>query len=364
MNKIPFLDLKVINAKFEKEILVAVEKTIKSGWYIFGKELNLLEESIPEYTGLKYAAGVGSGLDALTLMIEAYDFPAKSEIIVPSNTYIATILSILRAGHIPILVEPDINSYLLNIGNVFEKITEKTVAILNVELYGKSGRPDLLREFCEINGLKLLLDAAQSLGSQFMGLYSSSFYDSVALSFYPTKNLGALGDAGAIVSNNEKLIYKIRSLRNYGSSKKYFFDHLGINSRLDEIQATILNVKLPHLRGEIELKRRIANRYIQEISNQHIILPDADAIFEDSWHLFVIRVNDRENFCKYMRQHNIGIDIHYPIPPHKQKALPQFNNLTLPVTELIHKEVVSLPMNISLSKENIDYIITTINHYL
>ncbi len=361
--QIPFLDLKLINEPHFEEIGQSLATCVASGWYVLGKQVENFEQSYANFCDAKYCAGLANGLDAITLLLRAYDFPEHSEVIVPANTYIASILGILNAKLTPVLVEPNPATYLLDEDLIAHHITDKTKAILAVELYGKCGNLVKLRKIADQYGLKLVSDNAQSHGATFSGKSSTSWLDSATYSFYPTKNLGALGDAGAVVSNDLTVIERIKTLRNYGSSVKYQFDYQGINSRLDEMQAAILSVKLPYLKAQLSRRRSLAERYLTEIKSGYIMLPPADTIQEDAWHLFVIRSSIRDNLRTYLTQNGIGTDIHYPVPPHKQPAMTDWSHLSFPITEKLHREVLSIPMNHTLSDEQVTYIISTLNSF-
>jgi dTDP-4-amino-4,6-dideoxygalactose transaminase len=348
---------------YEDDNNKAVCKVINSGWYLLGEELITLEQNITSFHDRGLTIGVSSGFDALVLMLQSHEFPKGSEIIVPANTYIATILAILNANLKPVLVEPLLSTYLINPELVEEKITKITKAILAVDLYGKCSDLTTLKQIADRHSLFLFSDSAQSFGALFDGMKPSEFYDAMAYSFYPTKNLGAMGDGGAIFCNERIIANKIKALRNYGSDKKYEFKYPGRNSRMDEIQAAVLNVKIKYFKTELTYRQNIANRYLTEISNSLIALPPSDSIYNDSWHLFVVRCKNRENFGSYLNNHGVAFDIHYPIPPHQQKALKEFNDLVFPVTERIHKEIISLPLNCTLSKYDINHIIEVVNSY-
>lgn len=358
---IPFLDLKLINQDYEKVINEALAKKVSSGWFILGEEVKTFENSFAEYCGTKHCIGVANGLDALVLLLKASDFPKGSEVLVPSNTYIASILAISLAGLTPVLVEPDLSTYLIDPIKIEEKITPNTKAILVVHLYGKCCDMELITRIAQKNNLKIFEDAAQSHGATYQGKKAGNFSDGAGFSFYPTKNLGAMGDAGAITTNEDQLATKIRALRNYGSGEKYIFEEQGINSRLDEMQAAILNVKLPNLDKENKIRRAIAKRYLTEIHNAAIILPFSETVNEDAWHLFVVRTKERSRFREYLMHHKIGSDIHYPVPPHKQAAYKEWNNDSYPISEKIHQEILSLPLNTTLTDEEVSYIIEKIN---
>jgi dTDP-4-amino-4,6-dideoxygalactose transaminase len=361
--KIPFLDLQATNKTYEQRMIDVVTQKIQSGWYILGEGLVKFENSFAQYCQTKYCFGVANGLDALTLLLKSSDFPKDSEIIVPANTYIATILAITNTQLKPILVEPDINTYLIDYQSIENKITSHTKAILLTHLYGKCCNMNPILRIAQQYGLKVFEDAAQAHGAIYMGRRAGNLADGAGFSFYPTKNLGALGDGGAITTNDDDLADRIKYLRNYGSNKKYVFDYQGINSRLDEIQAVILSLKLENLDQENQRRRTIANRYLEEIKNENIVLPPSITVLEDAWHLFVVRVKNRIKFQLFLSEKGIGTEIHYPIVPHKQLAFKDLNNLSFPITELIHSEVVSIPLNTALTDKDVTYIIEILNQY-
>lgn len=361
--QIPFLDLKSINEPHLEEVSQSIIECISSGWYVLGKQVEKFEKNYAAFCEATYCVGLANGLDAITLLLKAYDFPAGSEVIVPANTYIASILGILNAGLTPVLVEPNPANYLLNEDLVEHYITNNTKAILAVELYGKCGNLTKLRSIADRHNLKLISDNAQSHGATFLGKPSIDLLDAATYSFYPTKNLGAMGDAGAVISNDFNIIERVKYLRNYGSLIKYQFDYQGINSRLDEIQATVLSVKLPYLANQLSRRRTVAKRYLTELKPTYISLPPADTVDEDAWHLFVIRSTDREVLREYLKEKGIGTDVHYPVPPHKQPAMSDWKHLSFPITEKVHREILSIPMNHVLSDEQVTYIITTLNAF-
>lgn len=363
MNAIPFLDLKEINKPYASQIEEAISNVIKDGWYILGKNLTLFEEQFAQYCGTQFCFGVANGLDALTILLKASEFPEGSEIIVPANTYIATLLAISNANLTPVLVEPNLDDYLIDVSQIEASITSKTRAILVTHLYGRCCEMETIQLLAKRYSLKVFEDAAQAHGATYKGKKAGNLSDGAGFSFYPSKNLGALGDAGAITTNDPELAMKIKQLRNYGSSQKYVFDAKGLNSRLDEVQAVALSVKLPFLDRDNERRRIIAQRYLMEITNTKLVLPSTDRVKEDVWHLFVVRIQGREGFREYLSQQGIGTDIHYPIAPHKQLAYKEFSNLSLPITEIIHQEVVSLPLNTALTDDEINFIIQTVNSY-
>jgi dTDP-4-amino-4,6-dideoxygalactose transaminase len=359
---ISFLDLKRLNSKYENLIKENVSQLISSGWYILGNNLEKFENSFAEYIGVKHCFGVGNGLDAITILLKANGFPKNSEIIVPANTFIATLLAINHANLKPVMVEPRLDTYLIDISKIEEKITSKTKAILVTHLYGRCVEMQAILELANKFKIKVFEDAAQAHGAMFQDKKAGNLSNGAGFSFYPTKNLGAMGDGGAITTNDDELALRIKKLRNYGFSKKNIIEVKGHNSRLDDIQAVILQAKLFDLDAENISRRKIAKRFLNEIKNPQITLPPSNQINEDVWHLFVIRHENREMFRKKLIDKGIETTIHYPIPPHQQKAYAEFNNLSFPITELIHREVISLPSAPYLSEKEVDYIIKTINN--
>jgi len=362
---IPFLDLKKINAQYKEEMLDACERVIDSGWYIQGNECKKFEEEFAEYCGVKYAIGVANGLDALTLIIRAYremgSMKDTDEIIVPSNTYIASILSISENNLVPALVEPDLDTYLIDPSKIEEKITSKTRAIMPVHLYGQTCEMDKINELAKKYNLKVIEDSAQSHGAYYKDKRCGNLGDASGFSFYPGKNLGALGDGGAVTTNDEELATTIRALGNYGSVKKYENIYKGTNSRLDEMQASMLRVKLRHLDNEIKKRKEIANYYLENIKNENITLPDIST--DSVWHLFVIRTTKREELQKYLLENGVQTLIHYPLAPHKQEAYKEWRDESYPISELIHDEVLSLPISGEQSLEDTKRIIGVINDF-
>ncbi|SCY26899.1 dTDP-4-amino-4,6-dideoxygalactose transaminase [Flavobacterium anhuiense] len=365
---IPFLDLKKINKPYETAFQEKLKSVLDNGWYILGKEVETFEKAFAEYCQSKFCIGVGNGFDALVLIFKGYIELGKlkkgDEVIVPANTYIASILAILQADLVPVLVEPRLETYNINPELIPEKITPKTKAILAVHLYGQLAEMNKINELAEKHSLIVVEDAAQSHGVE--KNLKSKIYNlksAIAYSFYPGKNLGCLGDGGAITTNDEALAKVLFSLRNYGSEKKYHNEFVGVNSRLDELQAGFLNLKLPNLDSDNEKRRAIAERYLKEIKNHKIVLPFWDFSNNHVFHLFVIRTENREKLQEYLTQNNIQTVIHYPIPPHKQKAFSQWNNLSFPITEKIHKEALSLPISPVLTESEVDYIIEILNQY-
>jgi dTDP-4-amino-4,6-dideoxygalactose transaminase len=340
---------------------------LDKGWFILGDEVQSFETNFANYCGTKYCIGVGNGLDALVLIFKGYIQLGKlqkgDEVIVPANTYIASILAILQADLIPVLVEPRLESYNINPDLIADKFTSKTKAVLAVHLYGQLAEIEKINAIANEHNLLVIEDAAQAHGAASNHLKAGNLSDAAAFSFYPGKNLGALGDAGAITTNNESLANVLYSLRNYGSEKKYHNEFIGTNSRLDELQAAFLNVKLPYLDSDNEKRRAIAKRYLSEIKNDRIILPTWDLSDNHVFHLFVIRTNNREQFQNYLSENGIETMIHYPIPPHKQKAFATWNSLSFAITEQIHNEVLSLPISMIMTTGEVDFVIEIINNY-
>jgi len=365
---IKFLDLKKINSNYETELKKSYERLIDSGWYILGSETEKFELNFAKYCGSKYCIGVSNGLDALTLILKGYLQLGKlkpgDEIIVPANTYIATILAITNQGLTPVLVEPNLNSYNIDINEIKKKITSKTKGIMCVHLYGLLCDMEEINTLAQKNNLLVFEDCAQAHGAEFNSTKAGAFSDAAGFSFYPGKNLGALGDAGAITTNDNELNLVLRSLRNYGSKEKYYNEIQGGNNRLDEIQAGFLNVKLPYLDEENSLRRTIAKRYFKEINNHLITLPKQVNDKSNVNHLFTLRTNNRIHFQNYLKENGIQTMIHYPVPPHKQKAYIEWNKMSFPITEKIHNEIISIPLNIILTDDEITHIIKTINNYL
>lgn len=363
---IKFLDLQKINLAHQQEIEEKLLNTFRSGWYLLGNEVKTFEENLANYIGAQYAIGVANGLDALRLILRAYIelgiMRIGDEIIVPANTYIASLLAISDNGLIPVLVEPSDNNFNINIAKIEEKITENTKGIMIVHLYGQVIFSAELKSLAEKNNLKIIEDNAQAIGAEWEGVKTGNLGDAAGFSFYPGKNLGALGDAGAITTNDEKLANIIRALANYGSNQKYINIFQGLNSRLDEIQAAVLDVKLKYIDKENQRRKDIAKRYITEITNPNVILPEFPKDEKEHvWHLFVIRTQEREKLQNFCIENRIQTLIHYPIPPHKQGAYKEMNNLSFPVTEKIHNEVLSLPISPVMNDEEVGKVIDCVN---
>ena len=361
---IKFLDLYKINQPYENAFQNKLRSVLDSGWYILGEEVKLFERNFADYCQSKYCIGVGNGFDALTLIYKGYIQLGKmqkgDEVIVPANTYIASILSIIQADLVPVLVEPKLETYTIDPNLITEKITNKTRSILAVNLYGQLAELDAINEIAKKNNLIVVEDSAQSHGAT---LENNKSINTQAFSFYPGKNLGALGDAGAVITNDGQLAEVLFSLRNYGSQAKYYNEFIGVNSRLDELQAAFLNVKLPNLDAENQIRKNIAKRYLLEINNDNIILPFWDFSDNHVFHLFVIRTPKRAELQDYLKQNGIETLIHYPVASHRQKAFKHWNNLQLPITEKIHEEVLSLPISPVMTDEEVDFVIQKMNSW-
>ncbi|MCX2719852.1 DegT/DnrJ/EryC1/StrS family aminotransferase [Lentiprolixibacter aurantiacus] len=364
---IKFLDLQKINNQYRDELVQAATRVIDSGWFLLGEELTQFEEDYAKYCGTKYALGVANGLDALRLIFKAYIemglMSRGDEVIVPANTYIASILAVTDNGLLPVLVEPRLDSYNLDASLIEVAITSKTRAVLTVHLYGQNSIDDQMLEICQKHNLFLVEDNAQAQGGVWKGKLTGGIGDAAGHSFYPGKNLGALGDAGAVTTNDKELYQTVKALRNYGSHKKYENIYQGLNSRLDEIQAAFLNVKLKYLPKEIEKRREIAEQYLKGITNPLVVLPLVPDPQQHVWHLFVIRNNNRLKLQQILLESGVQTLIHYPIPPHKQGAYSNFNENHYPITEQIHREVLSLPMSPVLTDKEVQEVIQLINKF-
>jgi len=349
---------------FEDEYNDAAIKILKSGWYILGKEVQNFENQFASYINSKYCVGLNSGLDALILAFRALNIGTGDEVIVPANTFIASVIGITENGATPVFVEPD-EFYNLDVNKIEEKITKNTKAILVVHLYGQASNMEKIKEIANKNKLYLIEDCAQSHGACYNGKMTGSWGDIGCFSFFPTKNLGAFGDAGAIVTNNSEIYEKIKMLRNYGSKVKYHNEIEGINSRLDEIQAALLCVKLNHIDELASDRKRIAQKYLDEIKNENIILPNISTYSEHVWHLFVIRTKNRNNFQEYLLNNEIATQIHYPIPPHLSECYMSFGYKKgdFPITEKNSEEILSLPIYNGMTNEEIDYVIEVVNRW-
>lgn len=369
--KVPFLSLKDVTDKYSKEYHEAVSRVIDSGWFLQGEENKAFEAEYAKYIGTKHCIGVANGLDALILILQAYIemgvFKAGDEIIVPANTYIATILAITKNNLVPVLIEPTFENLEIDENLIESRITKKTKGIMIVHLYGRNAYTDKIGELCKKYNLKLMEDNAQAHGCRAsvngVTRITGSLGDVAAHSFYPGKNLGAFGDAGAVTTDDDKLAETVRALANYGSSKKYVFDYVGQNSRLDEIHAAMLRVKLSHLEEDNAVRKEVAKKYIEGIKNPKIVLPVIIPMENNAYHLFPVFCEQRDEFQKYLSEKGIGTVIHYPIAPHKQKCYSSWNNITLPITERIAAQELSLPMSPTLTDEQIQYVIDVLNEW-
>ena len=350
--------------KYQAEFEEAAIRTLRSGWYIMGKELETFEQAFAAYNGSKYALGVANGLDALVLACRAVGIGEGDEVLVQGNTYIATVMGITRNGAKPVFVEPD-QYHQIDVTKLEEALTPKTKAVMVVHLYGHAADMKPVVEFCKKHNLKLIEDCAQSHGSKVEGKMTGTFGDVGCFSFYPSKNLGCFGDGGAIVTDNEEIYNKIKMLRNYGSSKRYYFDEVGLNSRLDEIQAALLSVRLSHLDELTNERYEIADYYLKNIKNDKIDLPKTREGAGNVYHQFVIRCKTRDDLIKYLDEKGIGTIIHYPVPPHLSAC---YENLgykkgDLPITEELADTVLSIPMYNGITKEEQDRVIEALNNY-
>ena len=364
---IKFLDLQKITNQHLQEIEEATLRVVRSGWYLQGEENKKFEAHYADYIGTKHAVGCANGLDALLWIFRAYIemgvMNEGDEVIVPANTYIASILAISENGLVPVLVEPNINTYQIDDTKIEQAITEKTKAILLVHLYGQCSYTEKVGEIAKKHNLKVVEDNAQAHGCVYNGKKTGSLGDVAGHSFYPGKNLGAFGDAGAVTTDDEELSTIIRALANYGSTKKYVFKYAGRNSRLDEIQSAVLDVKLKYLDEDVASRQEIAKRYIAEIKNSKIVVPKVDDIKAHAFHIFPIRCAERGRLQQYLLEKGVQTIIHYPIPPHKQECYSEWNNFSYPITEKIHDEELSIPMSQILTIEEVDYIINVLNEW-
>lgn len=362
---IPFLDLKAINARERDALIAAFTRVLDSGWYVLGGEVQAFEREYAQFCGTPHAVGVGNGLDALTLTLRAYRELGRlgpgDEVVVPANTYIATILAISENGLVPVLVEPDLASYNLDAALIAPALTARTRAIMPVHLYGQTADMTAINAVAREHGLVVIEDSAQAHGARHGGIRAGALGDASGHSFFPSKNFGALGDAGAVTTGDAALAEVLRALRNYGSHEKYVNDRQGVNSRLDELQAALLRVKLLRVDEDNRRRRALAQRYLEGIRHPAITLPVVAAGNEAVWHVFVVRVPDRARLQQHLQQQGIGTLIHYPIPPHRQQAYAAWNSRSYPVTERIHAEVLSLPISPVMSDADADRVIAACN---
>lgn len=364
---IKFLDIKRITESFEPELSKEILRVVRSGWYLQGQEVERFERAFADYCGVKHCVGVANGLDALTLILRAYmelGFMSEGdEIIVPANTYIATILSVTRNKLKPVLCEPDLDSYLIDPARIEALITERTKAIMVVHLYGQTVDMNPIKRIAQKYNLKVIEDSAQAHGAIYEGKRTGNLGDASGFSFYPGKNLGAMGDGGAVTTDDEELAQAVRILANYGSSVKYVFRYKGINSRLDEIQAAILNLKLKCLDEDNDKRRKVAEMYSKHIMNPSIILPKWRKSDRHVFHIFPVRCSKRDELQAYLKENGIQTLIHYPIPPHQQEAYKEWNDKSYPITEQIHQEILSLPVSPVMTEEEVFTVIEAVNRF-
>lgn len=364
---IKYFDLQRISDSFEPEISDVIIRVLRSGWYLQGEENHLFEKAFADYCGTTCCVGVGNGLDALTLIFMAYcelgEMQPGDEVIVPANTYIASILGVIRAGMRPVFCEPSLLSCNIASEKIESLITSRTKAILPVHLYGRCADMQPIKDIARRHNLKVVEDAAQAHGAIYNGKRTGSLGDAAGFSFYPAKNLGALGDGGAVTTNDESLAAMVRSIANYGSSAKYVHLYKGINSRLDELQAAVLRLKLSRLDADNERRRLIASQYMTHIQNTQLTLPRVDDWQQHVFHIFPIFSSCRDRLQTFLAEEGIQTQIHYPIPPHKHEALTEYAALSLPVTEQIHREELSLPMSPLMTVEEVAYVIAAINKF-
>ena len=358
---INFLDLHKINEQYRVEIDTRIKEVLDKGWYLQGEQNDVFAKNFAAYCGTEYALGVANGLDAINLIIKAYGFGPGDEIIVPSNTFIATLLAVSQNGCTPILVEPDINTYCIDPKLVEAAITPRTKAIIVVHLYGRAVPMAGIRELARKHNRKVIEDAAQAHGAYDDGKRVGNLGDAAAFSFYPGKNLGAMGDAGGITTNDREVYEKVKAIANYGSDYKYHHIYKGVNSRLDEIQAAILDVKLAYLDKDNERRREIARYYREHITNPRVILPQTDAEESHVWHVFVVRSDNRESLKEHLESNGIQTNIHYPTAPHKQGAYKEMEQCSYPIAEKIHREVISLPISPVMADEEVRTVVDVVN---
>ena len=361
--------MKRINNSFEPELTAEVSRVVQGGWYLLGEENARFSKAFSEFCGAKYCVPTGNGLDALTMILLAYKrrfgWSDDAEVIVPSNTYIASILAVSRAGLQPVLCEPRLEDYLINPENIEPLITEQTKAIMVVHLYGRVCEMQPIMAVAGQYGLKVIEDVAQAQGAIYEGVRAGHLCDAAGISFYPGKNLGALGDAGCVTTDDEELADTVRSMSNYGSRKKYLNEMKGLNSRMDELQAAVLCLKLGRLDADNEARRRVAQAYSQGITNPLITLPSLpDDPLQNVWHVYPIRTPERDRLREYLSAKGIETTVHYPVPPHQQKAYSEWNDRTYPISERIHREILSLPMSPVMEKEEIQRVIEVLNEYI
>ena len=360
---IPYENLQAVNRRFGDELIDALLNVTDSGGYVLGNEVCSFEREFAEFAGAKYAIGVASGLDALTISLKSCGIGQGDEVIVPANTYIATILAVMHAGATPVLVDAELSTYNINSDLIEGAISNKTKGVLVTHLFGLPCNVRKIVDICDSNGLLLFEDCAQSIGTLVDGDHTGTFGVAGCFSFYPTKTIGALGDAGLIVTNDESVLNVAKSLRNYGSSEKYVFSEVGFNSRLDEMQAAILRVKLRHIKTELSHRRSLGAIYRSSILNKSVLPPD-DTWYTNSYHIFPVVTEERDSLKSFLSENGIGSEIHYPIPPYKQKALAGNDNWgTFPVSDYLHRCELSLPISTATSADKVKFVADCINNF-
>ena len=365
MNKIPFLNFQPMHEQIRSEMHQAFSDVYDSYWYIMGEKLQTFEASYAKYNQTKYCVGVSNGLDALILALQALSIGKGDEVIVPSNTYIASVIAITTVGATPVFVEPRMDTYNINPELIEQKITKRTKAIMPVHLYGQACEMDYIMKLAEAYDLSVVEDNAQAHGSSYNGKLTGSFGHANGVSFYPGKNLGALGDAGAVTTNKEEIAEKIKALRNYGSHKKYHNDYVGLNRRLDELQAALLSVKLQYLNDWTQERKEIAKTYNESLVGSNLILPQLASNADHVFHLYVVRTNKREELQEHLKKKGVGTLIHYPIPPHLQKAYKYlgYKKGDFPIAEELANTSISLPLWVGMDKNSHDYLKKIINTF-
>lgn len=367
MKQIKFLDLQRLNASFEPELTQVVERVIRSGWYLQGTAVRDFEAAFSAYCGCRYTVTVGNGLDALKLILRAYrelkGWTDNDEVIVPANTFVATMLAVVEAGLKPVLCEPSLTDYLLDPDALDAALSPRTRAVMPVHLYGRLCDMERISSWANRHGLKVIEDAAQAHGAAYRGRRAGHLGDAAGFSFYPGKNLGALGDAGAVTTDDEDLARTVRMLANYGSATKYINEYKGVNSRMDEWQAAALSVKLPRLDADNERRRRIAARYLELVKHPQIVLPDVGTWESHVFYVFAVRCARRDDLQRHLARYGVETLIHYPVPPHRQAAFREWNHLSLPVTEQIHQEILSIPISPLLTDEEVQQVADGLNRF-
>ena len=363
--KIPFLNFEPMHTEIRNEIIDGFKKIYERNWFVLGQSVEAFEQEFAKYCNTDYCIGCGNGLDALCIILRGYDIGDGDEVIVPSNTYIATALAVSYVGAKVVLVEPDILTFNIDVNKIEASITKRTKAIIAVHLYGRPAETDKINMLCKKYNLKLIEDAAQAHGAMYKGKKTGSLGDAAGFSFYPGKNLGALGDGGAILTNDSILAQKVRAIANYGSITKYYNEYKGVNSRLDEIQAEFLRIKLKHLDRWNNDRKRIVKLYLEKINNSKLILPYVNSVEESIWHVFTVRTEYRDELLNYLKDNGIGTLIHYPIPIHLQKAYTdlEYKAGAFPLAETISKTVLSLPLWYGMRDEEINYVISILNRW-